>query len=135
VGPSADSYDALSAGKARGVDVVIVDTAGRPTLRPAHDRARQDAAPLLKVSPSAPHQTFLVMDATTGRTECTSPSLYRAANVTGIVLHELDGTAKWHRHRYRCELETPRRLLAVSRKMEDIIPFDTNGLRRLAAWR
>jgi len=128
--PSAALYDALFAGKARGVDVVIVDTAGRlhtkTGLMTELDKMRRTAA---KVIPTAPHQTFLVMDATTGQNGMQQARLFtEAANVTGIVLTKLDGTAKGGIViAIARELGLPVVYCGIGEKMEDIIPFDANA--------
>src|SRR6266567_1191063 len=94
--PSAVLYDALAAAKARNNDYVIVDTAGRLHNK-AHlmlelDKMRRTAQ---KIIPSAPHETLLVMDATTGQNGLQQARMFtESAGVTGIVLTKLDGTAK-----------------------------------------
>ena len=94
--PSAALYDACAAAKARGTQILIVDTAGRihtkTDLMKELDKMRRTAE---KLVPGAPHQTLLVMDATTGQNGLQQARLFtEAANVTGIVLTKLDGTAK-----------------------------------------
>ena len=94
--PSAALYDACTAAKARGTQVLIVDTAGRlhtkTDLMKELDKMRRTAEKLI---PGAPHQTLLVMDATTGQNGLQQARLFtEAARVTGIVLTKLDGTAK-----------------------------------------
>jgi fused signal recognition particle receptor len=93
--PSAALYDACTAAKARGTDVLIADTAGRlhtkSDLMKELDKMRRTAE---KLVPGAPHQTLLVMDATTGQNGLQQAKLFtEAARVTGIVLTKLDGTA------------------------------------------
>ena len=94
--PSAALFDACTAARARGSDVLIVDTAGRlhtkTDLMKELDKMRRTAERLV---PGAPHQTLLVMDATTGQNGLQQARLFtEAARVTGIVLTKLDGTAK-----------------------------------------
>ena len=94
--PSAALYDACTAAKARSTQVLIVDTAGRlhtkTDLMKELNKMRRTAE---KLVPGAPHQTFLVMDATTGQNGLQQARLFtEAARVTGIVLTKLDGTAK-----------------------------------------
>jgi fused signal recognition particle receptor len=125
--PSAALFDALTAAKARSTGILIVDTAGRlhtkTDLMKELDKMRRTAERLL---PGAPHQTLLVIDATTGQNGLQQARLFtEAAHVTGIVLTKLDGSAKGGivvaiAH----ELGLPVRYAGVGEKLEDIIPFD-----------
>ncbi len=126
--PSAALYDACTAAKARGTDVLIVDTAGRlhtkTDLMKELDKMRRTAE---KLVPGAPHQTLLVMDATTGQNGLQQARLFtEAARVTGIVLTKLDGTAKGGIVlAIATELGLPVKFVGVGEKMEDILPFDS----------
>jgi fused signal recognition particle receptor len=126
--PSAALYDACSAAKARGTEVLIVDTAGRlhtkTDLMKELDKMRRTAE---KLVPGAPHQTLLVMDATTGQNGLAQARLFtEAARVTGIVLTKLDGTAKGGIVlAIATELRLPVVYAGVGEKMEDILPFDS----------
>ena len=125
--PSAVLYDALAAAKARKIDVLLVDTAGRlhtkTGLMQELDKMRRTAEKLI---PGSPHQTLLVIDATTGQNGLQQARLFtEAAHVTGIVLTKLDGSAKGGivvaiAH----ELGLPVRFAGVGEKLEDILPFD-----------
>ena len=125
--PSAVLYDALAAAKARKIDVLLVDTAGRlhtkSDLMQELDKMRRTAEKLI---PGSPHQTLLVIDATTGQNGLQQARLFtEAAHVTGIVLTKLDGSAKGGivvaiAH----ELGLPVRFAGVGEKLEDILPFD-----------
>lgn len=125
--PSAALFDALTAAKSRSTNTVIVDTAGRlhtkSDLMKELDKMVRTADRLV---PGAPHQTLLVMDATTGQNGLQQARLFtEAARVTGIVLTKLDGTAKGGivvaiAH----ELGLPVLYAGVGEKMEDILPFD-----------
>ena len=125
--PSAALFDALTAAKARKTGVLLVDTAGRlhtkTDLMKELDKMHHTAERLL---PGAPHQTLLVIDATTGQNGLQQARLFtEAAHVTGIVLTKLDGSAKGGivvaiAH----ELGLPVRYAGVGEKLEDIIPFD-----------
>ena len=127
--PSAALYDALTAGKARGADIVIVDTAGRlhnkAGLMAELDKMRRTAE---KLVPGAPHQTFLVMDATTGQNGLQQARLFlESARVSGIVLTKLDGTAKGGVVlAIARELKLPVVFVGVGEKMEDILPFNSD---------
>jgi fused signal recognition particle receptor len=126
--PSAALYDACAAAKARGTQVLIVDTAGRlhtkTDLMKELDKMRRTAE---KLVPGAPHQTLLVMDATTGQNGLTQARLFtEAAHVTGIVLTKLDGTAKGGIVlAIATELKLPVIYAGIGEKLEDIIPFDS----------
>jgi fused signal recognition particle receptor len=128
--PSAALYDACTAAKARGTDVLIVDTAGRlhtkSDLMKELDKMRRTAERLV---PGAPHQTLLVMDATTGQNGLQQARLFtEAARVTGIVLTKLDGTAKGGIVlAIATELGLPVKFVGVGEKMEDILPFDSGA--------
>jgi len=126
--PSAALFDACSAAKARGTDILIVDTAGRlhtkTDLMKELDKMRRTAE---RQVPGAPHQTLLVMDATTGQNGLAQARLFtEAARVTGIVLTKLDGTAKGGIVlAIATELKLPVKFVGVGEKMEDILPFDS----------
>src|SRR5271170_685515 len=126
--PSAALYDACAAAKARGTQVLIVDTAGRlhtkTDLMKELDKMRRTAEKLI---PGAPHQTLLVMDATTGQNGLQQARLFtEAAHVTGIVLTKLDGTAKGGIVlAIATELKLPVIYAGIGEKLEDIIPFDS----------
>jgi fused signal recognition particle receptor len=125
--PSAVLFDALSAAKARKNDYVIVDTAGRLHNK-AHlmlelDKMRRTAQ---KIIPSAPHETLLVMDATTGQNGLQQARMFtESAGVTGIVLTKLDGTAKGGVVvAISRELNLPVLYVGVGEKQGDLIPFN-----------
>jgi len=126
--PSAALYDACTAARARGTDVLIADTAGRlhtkSDLMKELDKMRRTAE---KLVPGAPHQTLLVMDATTGQNGLQQAKLFtEAARVTGIVLTKLDGTAKGGIVlAIATELGLPVKYVGVGEKMEDILPFSS----------
>ncbi len=125
--PSAVLFDALEAAKARNTDCVIVDTAGRlhtkTNLMSELDKMRRTAQ---RIVPGAPHETLLVMDATTGQNGLQQARLFtEAAGVTGIVLTKLDGTAKGGVVvAISQELNLPVRYVGVGEKIGDLLPFD-----------
>ena len=125
--PAAVLYDALAAAKARNNDYVIVDTAGRlhnkAHLMAELDKMRRTAQ---KVIPTAPHETLLVMDATTGQNGLQQARMFtESAGVTGIVLTKLDGTAKGGVVvAISRELGLPVRYVGVGEKQQDLIPFN-----------
>jgi fused signal recognition particle receptor len=125
--PSAVLFDALQAAKARRVDYVIVDTAGR-----LHNKANLMAElekmerTAVKVIPSAPHEVLLVLDATTGQNGLEQARRFtETSGVTGIVLTKLDGTAKGGIViAIARELNLPIRYIGVGEKADDLLPFD-----------
>ncbi len=128
--PAAVLYDAASAAKARNIDELIVDTAGRlhtkSGLMDELEKMRRTAAKLI---PGAPHEVLLVMDATTGQNGLQQARLFtQAAGVTGIVLTKLDGTAKGGiAVAIARELNLPVRFVGVGEKMEDLLEFDAGA--------
>src|ERR1700675_1309051 len=125
--PSAVLYDALQAASARHTDYVIVDTAGRlhtkTNLMAELEKMRRTAQ---RIIPGAPHETLLVMDATTGQNGLQQARQFtQAAGVTGIVLTKLDGTAKGGVVvAISRELGLPVRFVGVGEKVGDLLPFD-----------
>jgi len=125
--PSAVLFDALQAARARQVDCVIVDTAGRlhtkSNLMAELEKMRRTAG---RVVPGAPHEVLLVMDATTGQNGLEQARRFtESSGVTGIVLTKLDGTAKGGIVvPIARELGTPIRFVGVGEQVDDLLPFD-----------
>ena len=125
--PSAVVYDALAAAVARKADVVLVDTAGRlhtkSNLMAELEKMKRTAA---KVVPGAPHDVFLVLDATTGQNGLNQArEFWNQAGVTGIVLTKLDGTAKGGIViAITRELNLPVRFVGTGEQIDDLVPFD-----------
>jgi fused signal recognition particle receptor len=125
--PSAVIFDALSAARARAADLVIVDTAGRlhtkSNLMAELDKMKRTAA---KLVPGAPHEVFLVLDATTGQNGLNQArEFWSQAGVTGIVLTKLDGTAKGGIVvAIARELNLPIRFVGTGEQIDDLVPFD-----------
>jgi len=94
--PAAVMFDAIAAARARGVDVVLADTAGRlPTQLHLMDEIRKVRRVIQKADPTAPHETLLVLDANTGQNALAQVKAFDAAlELTGLILTKLDGTAK-----------------------------------------
>jgi len=125
--PSAVLFDALQAAKARGTEYVIVDTAGRlHTKSNLMDELSKMRRTAQRFIPSAPHETLLVMDATTGQNGLQQARLFtQSAGVTGIVLTKLDGTAKGGIVvAISKELGLPVRYVGVGEKAGDLLPFN-----------
>ena len=124
--PAAVLYDAITAAKARHIDELYVDTAGRlhtkSGLMDELDKMRRTAARLV---PGAPHEVLLVMDATTGQNGLQQARQFtQSAGVTGIVLTKLDGTAKGGiAVAIARELNLPVRYVGVGEKMTDLLEF------------
>lgn len=125
--PSAVVFDALQAAKARGVDYVIVDTAGRlhtkENLMAELEKMRRTCQ---RVVPGSPHEVWLVMDATTGQNGLEQARKFtESAGVTGIILTKLDGTAKGGVVvAIARELNLPIRFVGVGEKIDDLLPFE-----------
>jgi fused signal recognition particle receptor len=125
--PAAVLFDALQAAKARGVDYVIVDTAGRlHTKTNLMQELEKMTRTAQKVIAGSPHETLLIMDATTGQNGLQQARLFtQSAGVTGIVLTKLDGTAKGGVVvAITRELGLPVRYVGVGEKAGDLLPFD-----------
>lgn len=125
--PSAVLFDALQAAKSRKLDYVLIDTAGRlqtkANLMAELEKMRRTAQ---RVIPSAPHETLLILDATTGQNGLEQARKFtESAGVTGIVLTKLDGTAKGGVVvAIARELNLPIRYIGVGEQKDDLLPFD-----------
>jgi fused signal recognition particle receptor len=125
--PSSVAFDALQAAKARRIDYVIVDTAGRlhtkENLMAELEKMRRTSK---KVVPDAPHEVLLVIDATTGQNGLEQARKFtESSGVTGIVLTKLDGTAKGGVViSITRDLGLPIRYVGVGEKVDDLVPFD-----------
>jgi fused signal recognition particle receptor len=131
--PGAVAFDAVAAARARGHDVVIVDTAGRLHTQ---DHLMEELAKVRRViqkqMPDAPHETLLTIDATTGQNGLRQALEFReAVEVTGIVLTKLDGTAKGGiALAIAQELGVPVKLIGIGETLEDLRPFDPDDFAR-----
>ncbi|MDO8275332.1 MAG: signal recognition particle-docking protein FtsY, partial [Serpentinimonas sp.] len=130
--PAAVSFDAVTAGRARGRDVVLIDTAGRlPTQLHLMEELKKIKRVIQKADPSAPHQVLLVIDGNTGQNALAQVKAFDAAlGLTGLVVTKLDGTAKggvlaaiaiWGRERGAV---VPVYFIGVGEQLEDLQPFD-----------
>ena len=128
--PAAVLFDALQAAKARNLDYVIVDTAGRlhtkSSLMTELEKMRRTAQ---RIITGAPHETLLVVDATTGQNGLQQAKLFtESSGVTGIVLTKLDGTAKGGIVvAISNELGLPVRYVGVGEKAGDLLRFDAEA--------
>jgi fused signal recognition particle receptor len=129
--PGGDSgavvFDAIAAAEARGADVVIADTAGRLHT---HGNLMAELAKVSRVAANrlegAPHETLIVIDATTGQNGLRQAQVFaEAVDLTGVVLTKLDGTAKGGiALAIARELGLPVKLIGVGEGLEDLRPFD-----------
>ncbi len=125
--PSAVVFDGLSAAVARNADVVIIDTAGRlHTKVNLMDELQKICRTAAKKIPGAPHQVWLVLDATTGQNALSQAELFnKAIGLTGIIITKLDGTAKGGIVIGICrQLKVPVIYIGIGEKMDDLRPFD-----------
>jgi fused signal recognition particle receptor len=125
--PAAVAFDACDAALARKVDVLLIDTAGR--LHTQDHLMRQLTkirSVVQKKIPTAPHETLLVLDATSGQNAIEQARIFKqAAEITGIFLAKLDGTAKGGIVvAIRDALDVPVKLVGVGERPEDVEPFD-----------
>lgn len=125
--PTAVAFDAVTAAKARAFDTVIIDTAGRLQNKTDLMRELEKVLRVIqKVVPDAPHQTLLVLDATTGQNAVDQAEVFNSFTpLTGIVLAKLDGSAKGGiaLSIYK-KLGIPVQWVGVGEKIDDLIPFD-----------
>jgi len=125
--PSAVVYDCMEAAVARGVDLVLIDTAGRLHTRVnLMEELKKIRRTIAKKVPEAPHETLLVLDATTGQNALSQAKMFNEAlGVTGIVLTKLDGTAKGGIVVTVCgALKIPLEYIGVGEQIEDLQEFD-----------
>ncbi|QOR36074.1 signal recognition particle-docking protein FtsY [Clostridium sp. 'deep sea'] len=125
--PAAVIYDAIHSARAKDIDVLLVDTAGR-----LHNKKNlmNELSKIHKVLnrevPGAPHETLLVIDATTGQNGLMQAEAFNeAANISGLVLTKMDGTAKGGIiFNISKEYNIPVKYVCIGEKIEDMIPFD-----------
>ncbi len=131
--PGAVAFDAIAAARARGADVVIVDTAGRlHTQGNLMDELAKVRRVIDKQMPGAPHETLISIDATTGQNGLRQAKIFaEAVEVDGVVLTKLDGTAKGGIVlAIASELDIPVKLIGVGEQLEDLRPFDAEDFAR-----
>lgn len=131
--PASVAYEAVDAGIARGVDVVIVDTAGRlHTSGSLMDELRKINRVIAKRLPGAPHETLLVLDGTIGQNAVSQAKTFaEAVPLTGLVITKLDGTARGgvviavHE-----AIDVPVKFVGVGEKASDLVAFDAGRFSR-----
>jgi fused signal recognition particle receptor len=125
--PAAVVFDAVKAATARGMDALVIDTAGRLHTK---SNLMDELAKLIRVVsrqlPGAPHEKLMVLDATTGQNGFAQARMFHEAiGLTGVCLTKLDGTAKGGIVvRIVRELKLPVKIIGVGEKVEDLQPFD-----------
>ncbi|MGQ3684553.1 MAG: signal recognition particle-docking protein FtsY [Candidatus Loosdrechtia sp.] len=128
--PAAVAYDALEASLSRGIDVLIVDTAGRLHT---HENLMNELGKIKRVIsrkiPDAPHEVLLVLDATTGQNAVSQAKMFKkVVDVTGIFLAKIDGTAKGGVILgMRNEINIPVKFIGLGEKADDIEQFDADA--------
>jgi fused signal recognition particle receptor len=131
--PGAVAFDAVGAAVSRGKDVALIDTAGRlHTQDNLLEELKKVRRVIEKQLPGAPHETLLVVDATTGQNGLRQAKLFaEAVNVDGIILTKLDGTAKGGiALAIADELGIPVKLIGIGEQLEDLRPFDAADFAR-----
>ena len=124
--PAAVAFDAVKAAKARNIDVLLIDTAGRlQTKANLMEELKKINRVIQREIPDAPHETLLVLDATTGQNAISQANIFtKAAPITGVVLTKLDGTAKGGVViGIKAELSMPVKWIGVGEGVEDLRPF------------
>lgn len=125
--PAAVAFDAITAAKARGIDTVLVDTAGRLQNKMDLMKELEKVVRVMKkVIPDAPHETLLILDATTGQNAIDQAEVFHSFTpLTGIILTKLDGSAKGGivLSIYR-KLGIPISQVGVGEQVDDLMPFD-----------
>ena len=125
--PSAVVYDALQAARSRGMDIVLIDTAGRLHTRVnLMEELKKINRTIQKEFPEGPHRTLLVMDATMGQNAISQARIFNEAlTINGLILTKLDGTAKGGIVVGICnELKIPISHIGIGEKVEDLQPFN-----------
>lgn len=125
--PAAVVFDAIAAGKARGADVVLCDTAGRlHNKKNLMDELSKISRVIAREAPDCDTEVLLVLDATTGQNALNQARQFReAAGITGIILTKLDGTARGGVViGIKSELDVPVKYIGVGEQIDDLRPFD-----------
>jgi len=128
--PAAVAFDAIEAATARGLDTVIIDTAGRlHTQDNLMDELRKVARVVTRKVPGAPHETLLVLDGTVGQNAIRQGRLFgEAVQPTGVIVTKLDGTARGGAvAALRRELGLPIRFVGLGEGLDDLAPFDARA--------
>lgn len=122
-------YDALESAKARGIDVLLADTAGRlHTQTNLMEELKKVKRVIAKLDPTAPHETLLILDASLGQNALNQAlQFHQAVGVTGLVITKLDGTAKGGIiFAIAKQMKIPIRFIGIGEGIDDLRPFDAN---------
>lgn len=125
--PGAVAFDSVTAGKARGIDVVLLDTAGRlHTKTNLMEELKKIHRVIKKVMPDAPHEVWLVLDGTSGQNAVQQAREFqKALELTGVIITKLDGTAKGGAIlSVASELKLPIKFIGLGEGIDDLIPFE-----------
>lgn len=128
--PSAVVFDGIKAARGRNIDVVIIDTAGRLHVKVnLMEELKKVVRVIGREMPGAPHETYLVLDASTGQNAVSQSRLFRdALPLTGVILTKLDGTAKGgFALAVRSEFDLPLRYIGLGEGLDDLRPFDAEA--------
>ena len=128
--PSAVIFDAVQAARARGIHVVLADTAGRlPTQMHLMDEIAKIRRVIAKAESTAPHEVLLVLDGTIGQNAIAQVKAFdKAINVSGLVITKLDGSAKGGvLAAIACQCPKPVRYIGVGEQVEDLQPFSARA--------
>lgn len=131
--PAAVAFDAVQSAKARKVDVLIIDTAGRlHTKYNLMEELKKVTRVIQREIPKAPHETLLVLDATTGQNAINQAQIFsKAAGISGLVLTKLDGTAKGGVViGMKAELDIPVKWIGIGEGIDDLRPFDSDSFAK-----
>ena len=125
--PASVVFDAISSAKARGADVILVDTAGRlHNKKNLMDELKKIHKVIIRELPNADYRSYIVLDATTGQNALSQVEIFsEAIDIDGIILTKLDGTAKGGVvMAISAEQEIPVVFVGVGEKIDDLLPFD-----------
>ncbi len=131
--PAGLAFDALQRARDEGLDVVLIDTAGRlQNKAQLMDELAKIVRVLKKMDPAAPHETLLVLDATVGRNALSQVEVFdRTAGVTGLVMTKLDGTARGGVLVPVAQAShAPVKMIGVGEGIDDLQPFDARAFSR-----
>jgi fused signal recognition particle receptor len=134
--PGAVVYDALVAAKARDIDVVIIDTAGRlQTRKPLMEQLSKVCRVIKKQIPEGPHETLLVVDGTMGQNALSQTALFNEATpLTGVIVTKLDGTAKGGMIvAIASEMRLPVKLIGLGEQIGDLREFEAEAFVEVLA--
>ena len=131
--PASVAFDAVKAAKARNIDVLIIDTAGRlHTKSNLMEELKKINRVIQREIPEAPHETLLVLDATTGQNAINQAYVFsQSAPISGVVLTKLDGTAKGGVVvGIKAELKMPVKWIGIGEAVDDLRPFNSEDFAK-----